>query len=115
MPLVAYALLAYLGGLLAGFSGSFFVGLTAILAAVVVGARQRKVATVAFAALATGGVAVASAVRQDETRCIDTAAHAAAVELIADDTLAAGLFAHGQLTACRSSVGMMVAEGNASA
>lgn len=112
MPLVAFALLSYLGGLLAGFSGSLPVSVTAIIAAGVLGSRQRRVATIAFAALATGGVAVATAVVRDERSCIDTAAHSAAITVVVDDSISPGAFARGQLEACRSSVGLMVSQGS---
>jgi len=56
MPLVAYALVAYVAGLLAGFADSFLLVALVIAIAAAIGWPRGQVIAIAFAALATTGV-----------------------------------------------------------
>jgi len=113
MPIVVFALLTYLGGLLAGFAGSIVVGLVAVTAATALGARRGRTAAVAFAALATGGVVAARAASSDAQRCLADAERLQTVSVVLDDSAYAGAFARGRVHPCDAYVSLAVARGSA--
>lgn len=112
MPLVAFALLAYLISLLAAFSG-WTAGVLAAVGSFAVAAaltRRGSLAIVAVAALA--GALAASATRRDEANCHAALADVAAVPVILDDAARPGAFVRGR-TPCGTNVALAVWSGAA--
>src|SRR6476661_5964688 len=97
MPIIVFALLVYLGGLLAGFTESIVVGLLGVAAATALGARRGRSIGIAFAALATGGVVAARAASSDAQRCLADAERLQTVSVVLDDSAYAGAFARGRV------------------
>jgi competence protein ComEC len=114
VPIVVFALLAYLGGLLAGFSQSVPVALVAVVGAALLGVRRSRVAAVAFAALATGGVVAARVASTDATRCLTDAERRQSVTIVLDDSAYAGAFARGRVHPCDVYASLSVVKGSAS-
>jgi competence protein ComEC len=115
MPLVAYALSAYIAGLLAGFSGSIVFAGVAAATALIAGGRRSSWAAWSFLGLAVAGIAIARACLTDERDCIRTAVAAKSLSLMLDDDLAPGTMAHGHLTTCEARVSVSAVEGDAPA
>lgn len=113
MPIVVFALLAYLAGLLAGFSGSILVAVIAVAAATLLGAHRGRTIGVSFAALATGGVVAARAAASDAQRCLADAERLQMVSVVLDDSAYAGAFARGRVFPCDAYVSLSVRRGNA--
>lgn len=113
MPLVAYALASYIAGLYAGFSHSFWVGVVAVGAALVVGLTRARVIAAAYVALAIAGFAIAHRTSSDEQRCVADAATRSALVLSISDSVGPGGFTHGRLAGCDASVSLSVAGGSA--
>src|SRR4051812_20841302 len=104
MPLVAYALSAYIAGLLAGFAGSIAFGAAALAAGLFVGRRRSIWAALSLCVLAVAGMAIARVCRMDERDCASGAMASKSLVVTLDDGVAPGTMAHGHLTTCEASV-----------
>jgi competence protein ComEC len=113
VPLIVFALLAYLGGLLAGFSDAVLVALVAVIGAAMVGAQSGRVVSIAFAALATGGVVAARVAASEQTRCLAAAVQQQRVTIVLDADASPGAFARGRVRGCDAFASVAVADGEA--
>ncbi len=113
MPLVFFALASYIAGLYGGFADSAIVAPCAVVTAAFVGAPRGRFVALGFAALAGAGVVIARATEAGDARCLDVAAHSAALRLTIADSVAPGDFTRARLDACEASVGLSVRDGAA--
>lgn len=113
MPLVVFALGAYLAGLLAGFQDSFPLALVTVVIAAVIGARRGRVAAVALAALASGGLVVARVTAQETASCLREPLATERAVVVLDDSASSGAFVRARLAGCGAYVSFSVAEGDA--
>src|SRR5215470_7906159 len=100
MPIVAFALAAYLAGLLAGFSGSLNLEFLTIAAAGIVGHLRGGRLSFAFAALAVAGMVAARDTARHDAQCADATTGASAVAVVVADSVAPGAFVRGRLASC---------------
>src|SRR5436309_457703 len=102
MPVVAFALAAYLAGLLAGYSSSTLVCLGAVGAAAAFGHSRVRLIAVWFAALATAGIVVAQDARAHDDHCVAGAlnGNGRGVRLVLEQTAAPGAFVRARLVGC---------------
>jgi competence protein ComEC len=115
MPLVVYALGAYVAGLLAGFAASTGLCAAATAAAVAIGARRNGYVGAALGALAVAGSLVASSAARADARCVAGAAHQAALVVVLGDSAAPGTYARAELARCSATVWLSVEQGDAPA
>lgn len=117
MPLVAYALAAYLAGLLAGFSNSILIAAAAISAACLVGALRGggRAAAIGFAALATGGIVAARQSGVVQRECAARYAVGSSVRLRLENPASPGAFVRARPVDCDGFVSLSVSEGTADA
>lgn len=114
MPLVAFALLAYLLALLAAFGDQFAL----VVAAAIVGAlaafllRRAAIGVIALAGLA--GALAANAAKRDDEWCRAGIARSTSFTLELDDAVRPGAFARGRV-ACHAVVSLAVSRGQAPA
>ena len=110
MPLVAFALAAYLSGLLAGFSGSFGLVLVMLAGAWLIGSTYTRRATIGLAALVVAGAAVARTSSGDEASCATAPMRRMPVLLALTDSAAPGSLVAAQVPHCeaRVSIGVQV-------
>ena len=113
MPLIAFALTAYVAGLLAGFSDTFLLWAAAVMAAFAFGSRRTLGVAVGFAALTTAGIVAARETARDERGCIGTAERATTLTVVLEDSASAGAFVRGRLARCDAFVSISVDEGDA--
>ena len=113
MPIVVFALLAYLAGLLAGFADSALVSLFAVAAWAAFGATRSRTVAVAFGALAAGGLVAARVDARAAERCVRDAARLGIARAIVDDSVTAGAFVRGRLVPCDAYVSFSVEKGSA--
>src|SRR5262245_53316062 len=111
MPIIVYALLAYFAGLLSGFSNSVILATAAVGAAAILGAQRVRVAGVAFAALAAGGIVAARSASAEAKRCLVDAEREQSVAIILDDSAYAGAFARGRVHPCDAFASIAVSAG----
>jgi competence protein ComEC len=114
VPLIVFALFAYLGGLLAGFTESPALWLLAAAAAAALGTRHGRHAGVAFGALAVGGILASRVTAADVDRCLRDALRTATARVVLDDSVSAGAFARGRVPGCGAYASMSVQRGAAS-
>jgi competence protein ComEC len=113
MPIVSYALAAYLAGLLAGFADSLLVaGIVVVIAAIA--GHARKLA-VALAALAVAGFVAARDAARRDAECAQAANRAEAITVIVDDSVAPGALARGRLASCATPATLFADRGTAAA
>jgi len=115
MPLVAIALVAYVAGLLAGFTNSVALVAIATSAAATVGLRRDRTAAGGLAALCLAGAIIAHACERDDVGCLNAALHAQPITLVVEDSVGAGGFGRARLAACDAAVSVAVERGNAPA
>src|SRR5437868_15073016 len=108
MPLVAYALAAYIAGLLAGFGPSPSLSALALGAAFVVGYRRNLTCAVALAVLAGAGGVIAHSARTVDDRCLRDAARARGLRVVVQDSVAPGAYVRGHLETCEARVALAV-------
>src|SRR5262249_3141059 len=113
MPIVVFALLAYLGGLLAGFTGSIIVGIVAAIGAAAVGSHRGRFVALAFAALTSGGIMAARASSGDAETCLADAERSQAVKLVLDDSASPGAFVRGRVEGCDAFASLSIRSGGA--
>src|SRR5262245_3685392 len=111
MPLIVFALLAYLGGLLAGFTGSIVVGVIAAAGAALVGAQRGRFVALAFAALAIGGILTARTSSGDAEKCLADAERSQVVKLVLDDSASPGAFVRGRVVDCDALASLSIRSG----
>jgi len=115
MPLVAIALIAYVAGLLAGFTNSVALVAIATIAAATVGLRRDRTAAGGLATLCIAGAIIAHACERDDVGCLNAALHAQPITLVVEDTVGPGGFGRARLAACDAAVSVAVERGNAAA
>src|SRR5947207_12452429 len=104
MPLVAYALAAYIGGLFAGFSDSLIGIALATAAAVVAGWSRGRIVGVAFAALCVTGIVAARSAQRETVRCAQEAPLRPPLLAIVEDSASPGAYVRARLAACDGNV-----------
>jgi competence protein ComEC len=115
MPLVAYALAAYVAGLLAGFADSLALIGLAIVVAAAIGSQRGQGVAIAFAALTTAGVVAARASQHDEQRCASDGLRRVPLLVVVEDSVSPGAYLRGRLDGCEATVSIGVETGNATA
>src|SRR5581483_5117529 len=115
MPLIAWTVAAYGGGLLAGFSGSALVAVAVVTLAALAGSRRRALVACALGTIAGAGVLVAHADDTGARQCIPGVLASSAIPIVLDDSASPGVFAHGHLTACAAPASVAVEHGTAPA
>lgn len=115
MPLVSFALGAYVAGLLAGFSEAAALWFCAVIAAFVVGARRGANVALGLGALSAAGVVTASLSARAERDCLAEAGHAIALRVVVQDSASAGAFVRARLADCEAFVSLSVEDGAAAA
>jgi hypothetical protein len=113
MPLVAFALIAYLAGLLAGFADILAIGVVVVTAAAVLGVGHGRQVAIGFAALATAGIVAARTTARGTEHCLRDTVQRHSVALVVDDSVAPGEFVRGRVADCDGSVTMSVERGAA--
>src|SRR5512133_1309552 len=115
MPLVAFALGAYIAGLYAGFADSFPFVVLAIGVAAAVGWQHGRVVAVAFAALATIGIVAARTSTQRAEQCARDGIHRDPLLVAIEDSASPGAYLRGHVPECDAPVAIAVEEGDAAA
>lgn len=115
MPIVAFALAAYLAGLLAGFSDSTLLGGLIVVAAGVVGRMRGARLALSMMPLAVAGLIAARETTRHDTRCAEATNGAGAVAVVVDDSVAPGAFVRGRLASCEEWTSLSVERGVAPA
>jgi competence protein ComEC len=115
MPLVAYALGAYIAGLYAGFSGVTLAAAAVLVAAVAVGARRSIAVAAGYAILAIAGVAVARARVRDDERCRAGVERSGTARIVLLDSAGPGGFARASSVECSLNIALSVESGTANA
>ena len=115
MPLVAWPVIAYLVGLLAGFGGlPGFVAIVLAVVAIVVASRDNvRAATVLGFAVA--GLWSARSAKDSNERCIRRWAATREVVARLDRDIEPGGFSSAELTSCRARISIFAAQGSAPA
>src|ERR1043165_9959307 len=113
MPLIAWLVIAYLSGLLAGFGG--IPGFVAIVVAVVavVAASQGNVRAATVLGFAVAGLWTARSAKESNERCIRLAARAHEVAARLDRDIEPGGFSSAALTSCPARISVFAAQGRA--
>lgn len=115
MPLIASALLAYLAGLLAGFSENLVLMAGALLVGAALSLRLRRAPALLMVTMAAVGIGAAGFAQRGRSRCLEAALRAPSLALIVDDSVARGTFVRGRLLDCPVLVGVSVSDGAATA
>ena len=115
MPLIAFALIAYVAGLLAGFANSYVLAAMAAIAVAAAGLSHGRAVAIGLAALCLAGVIVASTCQRDDVRCLNAALHAQPVSLVVEDSIGPGGFGRARLAACDAAASIAVERGSAPA
>lgn len=113
MPLLAFALGAYIAGLYAGFSALLVAGLAAIIAAAVVGVRRGLHVVAGLATLCIAGIAIAHSTSRDDRACERAAEQTTELRLWVDDSVSAGDFVRGRDVDCPVIVAVSIEAGSA--
>src|SRR5690242_18798266 len=103
MPLVVYALGAYVVGLYAGFATSPILAVAAIGAALAIGWTRGRVAAGGLVALAIAGIAIARSVSHAEEACVKGALAGDSLRVVVADSIAPGGFTRGRVEGCEAS------------
>src|SRR5260370_4388966 len=106
MPLVAFALIACLAGLLAGFADITALGVVVVVSAAVLGVGHGRQVAIGFAALATAGIVAARTTARGTEQCLRDTVRRSSVALVLDDSAAPGAFVRGRVAGCDASVAM---------
>ena len=117
MPAILAAVVAYVAGLLLGFSELADAASAVAVAAGLAGLGVRRHGIVALAALALAGTVVAADARRRDARCADALVRAPLRRVELDGPAAPGLLARGRVhdAPCRALVSMLVVSGRARA
>src|SRR6185503_15605860 len=114
MPLVVFAIGAYIAGLAEGFSENALLALAAIAAAVGAGYTKGIAAAATFGAIAAAGVFAARGVKRADLECANTLKTSPLVVSL-DDSVAPGAYARAHLRDCDATVAISVSGGAAPA
>src|SRR5262245_47967525 len=114
MPLISYALAAYIAGLLSGFADSLPLCVTVVVAAGLFGVRRRRAIGTALSALSVAGMVAARDAVQRERAC-SAAAGGSLVRLVLDDSASPGAFVRARLADCDGFASLGVERGEAEA
>ncbi len=109
MPLITLALLAYVAGLLAGFSGFLLTALTLSIAGLVSSLYFREIRIAALAAAVAGGALMASTAAETDIRCRRAAAATHSWLAVLQSAAAPGAFIPATLRTSRCTVRASVA------
>lgn len=115
MPLVGFALAAYIAGLYAGFAGAPLLAAVVIGASFLAGLRTGVPTAVGFIALTIAGIGIAHTAARDDELCADRALHSHSLRLVVPDSVGAGGFTRAHLAECEVTVALSVADGDAPA
>lgn len=115
MPLISFALAAYLAGLLSGFADSALLIVIAVAVAIAAGWARGSVAALALGAIACAGALAARAAERDAVLCVDDAIRQSPARLVLEDSAGPGAYVRGRLAACDAAVSLSVAAGSAPA
>lgn len=115
MPLVVLALGAYLGGLLAGYTGSAITIAAVVPLAAFVGARRGRRVAAAAASLTVAGAVVAKTSEAQRSQCMAGLARATSVRVVFDDSVAPGGYVRAEALPCGGVAWLAVEHGEASA
>jgi len=115
MPLVAYALGAYVAGLYSGFAHSALLLCATIAAAVMIGAKRNREVALALSLLVVAGSAIALADDRAEERCLRRVQRGDSVSVVVADSIGPGGFTRASIVGCAASVSLSVARGRAEA
>src|SRR3954468_7053868 len=102
MPLIVYALGAYISGLFAGFTNPVWLAAAAVIA--VFASRYGLPLVAAYSLLCAGGFAIARSMMREEVRCAASAERATVLRMTVDDSVGPGGFSRGRVTGCVVSV-----------
>jgi len=114
MPLVVFAIGAYVAGLAAGFSQVPLLALAVVGAAIAAGYTKGLAAAAAFGAIAASGVFAAHGVQRADSECARTLKTSPLIVTL-DDSVAPGAYARAHLRDCEASVAISVSGGAAPA
>jgi competence protein ComEC len=115
MPLVVYALGAYVVGLYAGFSGSAPFAIAAVAAAFAIGWARGRAAAVGLVGLSLSGIVIARGDAHDDNACIKRAESSDSLRLVVADSIGPGGFTRGRLIGCDAWIAISAEQGNADA
>ena len=115
MPLVVYALTAYVAGLFAGFADSFGFIVLALVGAGALGWRRDRVVGIAFAALVVTGIVAARMSQRDADRCTHDGMQRRPLRVVVEDSASPGAYVRAHLEACDGNVAIAVESGDAAA
>jgi competence protein ComEC len=113
MPVVFFAVAAYIAGLYAGFSARGALAALVVVAAFTFGTRRGVAVAAGYTALTLAGVLAARAASIHDTRCAAAASRAAAVTVVVADGVAPGGFSTARLPDCPARVSVSVTAGAA--
>src|SRR3954469_22909475 len=100
MPLVVYALAAYVAGLLAGFADSFPFIMLAVAVAGAFGWRHGRAVGLAFGALTIAGVVAARTSQHDAERCARDGMRRQPFRVVVEDSVSPGAYVRAHLERC---------------
>src|SRR5262249_33430736 len=115
MPLVVYALGAYVVGLYAGFSASPLFALAAIGVAFAIGWTRAHTVAPGLVALVTAGIAIARLDTRADDACVKAAERSDSLTVVVADSIGPGGFARGRLADCAAWIAVSASEGSADA
>jgi competence protein ComEC len=115
MPLIVFAVGAYVAGLLAGFAGSPFVAVMVVAVAAAAGIARNRALAATIGVLSVSGILIARDVAERDVSCQRAAPHRSPLLLVLDDSAAPGEFAHARLENCEGRVSLSVEKGSAGA
>src|SRR3954469_7376704 len=113
MPLVVYALGAYVVGLYAGFSGSPPFMVAAVAAAFAIGWRRARPAGIGLVALTVAGVVIARADAHVYQACGKRAERSDSLRVVVADAIGPGGFTRGRLSGCDARIAISADQGSA--
>src|SRR5206468_3576964 len=108
MPLIVFALAAYVAGLCTGFADSYLAAGAAAVVAIAIALRRTPTLAPVFASLVAAGFAVARSRVRDDERCAANAARAPSLVVTLGDAAQPGAFVTGTIADCPVPLSMSV-------
>ncbi|MEO7083667.1 MAG: DNA internalization-related competence protein ComEC/Rec2 [Gemmatimonadaceae bacterium] len=115
MPLIVFAVAAYVAGLLAGFSGSILLAIFASVASALAALRRGRPIAIALAMVCACGAFMARDARVHDEQCARDEPRRSPITLVLDDSAAPGEFVHARFEKCEGRASVGVESGSASA